>query len=132
VGTSVQKVPKTILPRTLLVAALLCLCKSPALGSGRFVNWTTEDGLPQNSVNAGASGYLVKDDLSSLPALLAERLTGRKARLKNLLIARPIGSLSTRSTVSLKLKQVTLLPYPGGRHAIGVGLGGRKRQFAIP
>jgi ligand-binding sensor domain-containing protein len=38
--------------RALLVAALCCLCRSPALGSGRFVNWTTEDGLPQNSVNA--------------------------------------------------------------------------------
>jgi hypothetical protein len=26
---------------TLVLVALCCLCKSPALGSGRFVNWTT-------------------------------------------------------------------------------------------
>jgi signal transduction histidine kinase/ligand-binding sensor domain-containing protein len=30
---------------------LLCLCVAPALAGGRFDNWTTENGLPQNSIN---------------------------------------------------------------------------------
>jgi DNA-binding NarL/FixJ family response regulator len=39
-----------------------------------------EPDLREAAHRAGASGYLVKDDLSSLPALLTDRLTGLKAQ----------------------------------------------------
>ena len=49
---SVESIRKLSLMKAFLPAALFCLCVAPALAGGRFDNWTTENGLPQNSINA--------------------------------------------------------------------------------
>src|SRR5262249_13326778 len=47
--------------RPLLLVALCCLCTGTVIARGQFDSWTTEDGLPQNSINAilqTRDGYL--------------------------------------------------------------------------
>jgi signal transduction histidine kinase/ligand-binding sensor domain-containing protein len=52
VDTSVESDRRLCLLQAFLPAALLFLCAAPVHAGGRFDSWTTENGLPQNSINA--------------------------------------------------------------------------------